>query len=275
MIINKLRQKIYKSLSERNKERASRFFKRLKLNGFFYKNRIAAIRRMLHKGEIADLNRYEQMFFSQNGEDGIIRAIFDTLGTTNKHCVEFGIEPGEGNTYCLKKRGWQCLWMDANGDDKIVKKEFITAENIEKLFKKYRLPREFDLLSIDIDRNDYWVWKAIKKYSPRVIVIEYNSSIPPNQSKVVKYAATTGWDGTNYFGASLLAYKKLGEAKGYTLVACDSNGVNAFFVRNDLIKGNFKKKNIGEIYRPPRYGEIVDGTYTGHPPSKKRMMIVR
>lgn len=126
--------------------------------------------------------------------------------------------------------------MDANGDGEKIKKEFITAENINQLLQKYRVPREFDLLSIDIDSNDYWVWKAIDNYSPRVVVIEYNSCIPPNESKTIKYDPNARWDGTDYFGASLLALAKLGKSKGYSLVYCESSGVNAFFVRNDLIK---------------------------------------
>ena len=87
-------------------------------------------------------------------------------------------------------------------------------------------------MSLDIDYNTYWVWKAISGYHPRVIVIEYNSSIPPTESKTVKYIPNVIWDGkTNYFGASLLALDSLGKSKGYTLVGCDSKGINAFFIR--------------------------------------------
>jgi hypothetical protein len=152
-----------------------------------------------------------------------------------------------------------------------VKMEKVTAENIQDLFKKYNVPKDFDLLSIDIDFNDYWVWKSIVDYSPRVVVIEYNSSIPPTESKVVPYNPDARWDGTNYFGASLLALRNLGLAKGYTLIGCDSFGVNAFFCKNELVQG-FKIKNIQELYRPPKYGEIVNGLHIGHPPSDKKMV---
>ena len=66
-----------------------------------------------------------------------------------------------------------------------IKNERITAENIQDLFQKYHVPKKFDLLSIDIDYNDYWVWKSIVDYFPRVVIIEYNSSIPPSESRAV------------------------------------------------------------------------------------------
>ena len=152
-----------------------------------------------------------------------------------------------------------------------IKNERITAENIENLFQKYQVPENFDLLSIDIDYNDFWVWKAIRKFHPRVLVIEFNASIPPNESKVVPYDADAQWDGTNYFGASLLALKNLSLEKNYTLLGCDSNGVNAFFCQSNLVK-NFKIKDIKDLYRSPKYGEKINGIHRGHPPSTKKMI---
>lgn len=152
-----------------------------------------------------------------------------------------------------------------------IKIEKVTAENIQNLFQKYNVPKNFDLLSIDIDFNDYWVWKAIVDYSPRVVVIEYNSSIPPTESRVVPYDPEAKWDGTNYFGASLLALKNLGSTKGYTLVGCDNSGVNAFFCKSELLQG-LKIKDIQDLYKPPKYGKIVNGVYIGHPLSDKKML---
>ena len=130
------------------------------------------------------------------------------------------------------------------------------------------MPKEFDLLSIDVDYSTYWVWKAIKGYSPRIVVVEYNASIPPTKSLAVKPNSKAMWDGTNYFGASLLAMEKLGKEKGYSLIGCDSKGINAFFVRDDL-KGKFKVKNAKEAYKPPRYGVFVKGRFIGHPKSDR------
>ncbi len=147
----------------------------------------------------------------------------------------------------------------------------MTAENIQDLFQKYNVPKNFDLLSIDIDFNDYWVWKAIVNYFPRVVVIEYNSSIPPNVSKVVPYDPDASWDRTNYFGASLLALQKLGLTKGYTLVGCNNLGVNAFFCKSELIKG-IPVKGIQNLYKSPKYGQVVNDVHIGHPPSDKKMI---
>lgn len=263
---------IYLRLSKDQKMKVTYCYKLL---FFFHKNLKAEFIRFFKKNKkIENINLFEQRFYSQNGEDGIIRIIFDKIGITNKFCVEFGIHPNEGNTIYLRRKGWNYLWMDGKGDGKTIKKEFITAENINKLFAKYNVPKELDLLSIDIDSNDYWIWKSIEGYSPRVVVLEYNSSIPPSESKTIKYDPKAIWDGTNYFGASLLALVKLGNAKGYTLVGCDNRGVNAFFLRNDLIKDNFEIKDIKRLFKPPRYGKKIKNKYVGHPPSNKSMIDV-
>lgn len=232
--------------------------------------RVISIRR-----PVRSFRFFEQKYYSQNGEDGVIHTIFAKIGTTNRFCVEFGIHPGEGNTLYLKKNGWDCLWMDGGGDGEVIKKEYITAENINSLFLKYNVPKEFDLLSIDIDSNDYWVWKAIEGYAPRVVVIEYNASVAANESKAVEYDPNLRWDGSDYYGGSLLAMKRLGESKGYTLITCEKKGINAFFVRSDLIAGNFVVRDYSEIFTPPGYGEIVDGKPFGHPRSERSLITVK
>jgi len=221
-----------------------------------------------------DINFFERRVFSQNGEDGILEFIFDEIGITNKYFVEFGVDDGRvcNTKYLKEKKSWNGLMMDCKEDRPIyIKKEFVTAENINDLFEKYQVPHHFDLLSIDVDFNDFWLWKALENYSPRFVVIEFNSSIPPNKSKVVKYDPYAKWDKTNYFGASLLALEKLGSEKGYTLVGCDNTGTNAFFVKKELVKGRIKK-TLEELYKPPKYGLVVNGKHIGHPPSNKKMI---
>src|ERR1700722_3810434 len=104
-----------------------------------------------------DLREYEKRVFSQNGEDGVLEAIFNTIGKTNQYYVEFGVESGaECNTRYLKDRyHWKGLLMDGGYQNESInlRKEFITAENINALFQKYDVPKQFDLLSIDIDFN--------------------------------------------------------------------------------------------------------------------------
>jgi hypothetical protein len=106
----------------------------------------------------------------------------------------------------------------------------VTAENVEALFAKYGVPGLFDLLSIDIDGNEYWVWNAIRCYRPRVVVIEYNVFFGPDVSKTIPYDPAHRWDESLFHGASLEALRRLGRAKGYSLVHTDSYSPNAFFV---------------------------------------------
>lgn len=214
---------------------------------------------------IADITRYERRIGSQNGEDGILEAIFLKLGTTGKFFVEFGSgNLSECNTvYLARWKGWRGLWMDGGYVDRLgrVRRERITAENVESLFAKYEVPKQFDLLSIDIDGNDYWVWQAIRAYEPRVVIIEYNATFGASERKTIPYDAGYSWTGeTNYFGASLPALQRLGEAKGYALVGCDSSGTNAVFVRRDLLDGHFDLGDPSALYRPPT---CFDGR--GHP----------
>ncbi len=239
---------------------------------FFYMERIKWSAR---RGPIRGVNRFEYKVYSQNGEDGILLALFGRIGTTNRYFVEFGTGTGfQCNTrYLRERRGWQGLMMDGDSSEFLlsIKKEFITAENINGLFEKYRVPADFDLLSIDVDGNDYWIWKALDaRYRPRVIVIEYNASVPPSESRVIDYDPHYRWGGTDYFGGSLLAMANLGRQKGYTLVGCDQRGVNAFFVRDDELRNRFAVKGLAELYRPPLYGEGL----AGHPKSAKVMRLV-
>jgi hypothetical protein len=224
-------------------------------------------------GPLDDLTRYERSVHSQNGEDGILRAIFGRIGDGTRYFVEFGVEDGdECNTrYLAERRGWSGLLMDGGHEDprRNLRREMITAENVVGLFHKYGVPAEFDLLSIDIDGNDYWVWRAVAAvWRPRVVVIEYNASEGPVKSTSVAYDPAFRWSETDYMGASLRALATLGMEHGYTLVACDSRGVNAFFVVDELVEGNFVRRSIEELYRPPRYR---DGG--GHPPDPTRRLL--
>lgn len=255
-MIEKIKRRIHSLLRSRRfylfSKKISRWARCLKIKWQLYVHSVE-----LRDHEIRNLNRYEIKIYSQNGEDGILDAIFSKIGTTNKFYVEFGVEDGEEcNTRFLQnEKGWRGLLMDGyEQKSKKIKKEFITAENINDLFRKYQVPKAFDLLSIDIDGNDYWVWKAIdSSYAPRVVVIEYNASIPPTESKVIPYDPNFSWDITNYFGASLLALVKLAKTKGYTLVGCDLCGVNAFFVQDRLMLGHFITDSIDKLYRPVNY----------------------
>uniref|UniRef100_A0A6C0DWR1 Methyltransferase FkbM domain-containing protein n=1 Tax=viral metagenome TaxID=1070528 RepID=A0A6C0DWR1_9ZZZZ len=195
-----------------------------------------------------DLNIYQKKVLSQWGQDGVLEAIFDKIGTTNKYFVEFGSsgnDSGMGNTAYLRRRGFSGLLMDGTekpyGNDVMdrqykVEIEFISASNVNNLFEKYNVPSEFDLLSIDIDGQDFHVWNALKGYNPRVVSIEMNYHMAPGKDLVLYYDDNFMWRGNERSGASVTALKHLGNKKGYSLVAtCMSD---AIFVRNDLIYDN-------------------------------------
>jgi hypothetical protein len=200
------------------------------------------------------LMNFERKVSSQNGEDGIIREIFNRIGTTDKFFVEFGIQ--DGRECCtrdlVENQGWSGLWLEGSPEDaerarqnfarfpiKVLQR-FVTAENIVAALEEAGIPREFDFLSIDVDGNDYWIWKAVvARYSPRAMVIEYNSTFGSRQPWVVPHDPNFLNDGTAFFGASLESFARLGKEFGYHLVGCDSNGINAFFVRSDLVGTKF------------------------------------
>lgn len=100
-----------------------------------------------------------------------------------------------------------------------------------------RFAGEVDLLSLDLDGNDYWIWKALTMVRPRAIVLEFNASIGPHRRLTISYDPNFQLDFsiTPYpIGASLAAFTALGVEKGYRLVGVQSLGFNAFFVRNDI-----------------------------------------
>ena len=174
--------------------------------------------------------------YSQNDEDGILDYLFHMIPHRSFY-VEIGISPPqsarEDNCRLLYENGWNGLRVDATPYPGYgVLCERVTPLNINPILKKYGVPEGFDLLSLDIDGQDFWVWMAMM-YRPSVAVIEYNGNIPLEESKTVPFDADFAWDGTRWFGASLRALHSLGKSKGYVMVY--ANGVNAFFVREGLV----------------------------------------
>lgn len=186
---------------------------------------------------LQDLRSYERAVHSQGGEDGVLERIFECIGTTNRRFVEFGAWDGchLSNTARLRlEHGWNGLLMDGDPEraEGLVHTETVNVENVEALFAKYDVAERFDLLSIDIDGNEYWVWDAIRAYRPRVVVIEYNIFFSTDVSKTMPYDPDHRWDKTMFHGASLEALRRLGRQKGYSLVHTDSYAPNAIFVED-------------------------------------------
>ncbi|WP_068471476.1 hypothetical protein [Candidatus Protochlamydia phocaeensis] len=223
-----------------------------------------------------DLSLYEKRVYAQNGEDGVLEQIFRLIPPVCKYYVDFGA--GDGNLisntkYLREMDGWRGLLLDADCEPNPLlnlHREFITAENICEIFAKYTVPTEFDLISIDIDYNDFYVWKALSsRYHPRVVVIEFNCSHNYDEDKVVKYDPDGFWDISDYYGASMLALYRLGRVLGYSLVYQDANAVNLFFIRDDVLEETgikFKNMNdVAKLYNIPPHRLARNGYRPGNP----------
>lgn len=239
--------------------------------------RLEAARGARRAGDPRSLATRGYKIFSQFDEDGIVDEVFQRIGTTNRHFAEIGVGDGrENNTMALLLAGWRGGWLEADpGNCRRIRSDlarplgsgqlrleeaFVTAENVEELLASAGTPPEPDLLGIDIDGNDFWVWKAIVAFRPRVVVVEYNASLGRSAAVVMPYDPQARWNQTAAYGASLAALEQLGRAKGYALVGCSPAGVNAFFVREDLAGDRFMAPFTAAVhYEPPRFGRDGGG----------------
>ena len=224
------------------------------------------------QSSLPSFNEVEFSSYSQNGEDGILLFIFSIIGTTNKCVVEAaagnGIECNAANL--IINHGWNGLLLD--GDKNLIKQgqafyaqrtnawrfrrlppiliqAWITRENINSLIKENGMTGNIDLLSLDLDGIDFWIWKSINCISPRVVVLEYNNRWRADQSVTVPYSdnflgSGASVEGKGYFGASLKAYTKLAKKKGYRLIGANSPNTNAFFMRQDIGEKMFPEVTV-------------------------------
>lgn len=185
--------------------------------------------------EIKRVNRWRN--YSQFGEESYLDYIFKNIGTTNKYFVDLGAWDGEhlSNTKFFALKGWRGLLVDGK-DFPGVYRSFITKENILETLQVNKVPAEFDLLSLDIDGNDYWILdEVLGKHKPRVIISEYNAEHPVNESKTIAYDPSFAFDNySDYYGYTYAAGKKLAEKHGYTIIWQNSH-LNLFYLRNDLV----------------------------------------
>ena len=179
--------------------------------------------------------------YSQGGEDGIVDKIFSIIGTTSKVSVEFGAWDGFylSNTANLwAKQGWKGILIELDGErfKKLVentkaynchcveaKVESTGKNTLENILKREAITGPIDLLSIDVDGDDYYILKTLGGLKPRAIICEYNPTIPP----LMDLVAEPG----NYFGCSPISMVKLAEQLGYRLVAVTL--CNCLFVREE------------------------------------------
>ena len=215
------------------------------------------------------LDGWEISVRSQHGEDGLIRALLAVTGSGPQTFLELGVETGiECCTRALAEhRGWTGVMVDGGADnvalgraglrraglDQRVRLEqwFVTVDNVNEIVAESGLDPW--LVSIDLDGNDYRIWKRLI-VRPAIVVIEYNASCGPDRSCSVPYRADFTWsprgDLEYFHGASLAALDDLGTELGYRLVHTDRSGANAFFVRSDLLPPDWKPRPRHELWRP-------------------------
>lgn len=204
---------------------------------------------------VNSLQDVEFQVFSQFGDDGIIQWLVNLLPIPNKTFIEFGVENyREANTrFLLVNNYWSGLVIDGNiknieqiRNDQIstfydLQSEcsFITEANINGLIASAKFNSEIGLLSVDIDGNDYWIWKSITEINPIIVIIEYNSLFGFEFPYTIAYKAdfVRGHSSPfNFYGTSLLSACDLATEKGYSFVGCNSAGNNAYFIRNDFMQ---------------------------------------
>jgi len=231
-------------------------------------------------GTLADV---EFRVTSQWGEDGIIEWLCHKLPGIDRSFVEFGVESyAEANTrFLLQNRGWRGLVIDGDGEamsrlrheqihwmhDLVAVGAFVTADNIDGLIRDSGFAGELGILSIDIDGNDYWVLKSIQSVQPAILICEFNGVLGDRHAITVPYdprfVRLAAHHSGQYFGASIRALIDLAADRGYRFVGTNSNGVNAFFVRNDLAAPVLQ--SIATIRSwPPRHRDsrAADGSLT-------------
>jgi hypothetical protein len=213
--------------------------------------------------------------FSQWGEDGIIQYLIREICPKSNIFVEFGVENyQESNTrFLLVNNNWAGLIIDGNAEhiacirnqpiywqrNLKAAHEFITAENVNNIFKVNGISGEIGLLSVDVDGNDYWIWKVIDCVSPAIVICEYNFRFGPDRAVTVPYdpgfVRSEAHHSMIYYGASLKALTILAKQKGYVLVGCNSAGNNAFFVRKDLNSDTIREVSVEAGFVQGKYRE--------------------
>ena len=228
--------------------------------------------------DLDNLDNLAFSIYSQFNEDGIIQFLINNLDIKNKEFIEIGVENfEEANTrFLLQNNCWKGLIIDSLKENiNFIKKQtyywryqleaedvFITKENVNNIIKKYDFKQNIGLLSIDIDGNDYWVWDAISSINPDVLIIEYNSLFGSEKSLTIKYDKNFVRPNRGIYkclyGASLKALTNLSEKKGYSLVAVNSNGNNAFYVRNELLNEKIYKRDVIKCFKKNTFKEYID-----------------
>lgn len=222
------------------------------------------------------LKGYAKNVTSQYGEDGILRKIFQVLGRTKGWCVEFGAGDGKTNSnvwVLMNREGWSGVLIESDNrqfqklnklyqrNDRVIciygSVGFRGNSKLDIILKKTFTPHAYDLLVIDVDGNDYHIWDAVNKYIPKVVMIEFNPSIPNNITFIQPKNEAISQ------GSSLLAITQLARKKGYELVSVTD--CNALFVRKryyalfGINDNSLSVMRANNIYETQIY-QLYDGT---------------
>lgn len=201
---------------------------------------------------------FRKIVTSQWGDDGVIEEIFKRIGTENTFCVEFGAWDGKylSNTWDLwHNQNWSAILIEGDAErEKALAQSIhnfpkvtsnhslVTAQgenSLDHILTRLGAPGNLDLLSVDIDGDDYYIFEGLAKFTPRVVVIEYNPTIPPEMDLVQAPG--------EYFGASALAMVNLAKKKGYGLVCCTET--NCFFVlRSEYPKLEISEPDLAQVF---------------------------
>ncbi|MDB6084520.1 MAG: hypothetical protein JWN43_2401 [Gammaproteobacteria bacterium] len=247
----------------------------------FLENLQVNIRRREARDHVNPLVRKGAKYFSQNDEDGILLDIIRRCGIQRGTFIECGVGDGlENNTIILLMNRWKGCWFGGqqlafsfgSSENLFFKQMWINAEealNIYRSATDFLKVDDVDLLSIDLDGIDIYVVEKILQSGarPKVFICEYNAKFPPPIEFKVPYDPNFRWDGAgDYSAASLQTYANLMTGNGYTLVACNITGSNAFFVRDDYrSKFSDVPAAIVELYAPPNDGLLYTVNHRASP----------
>lgn len=221
-----------------------------------------------HEADKINLKTAGYSVFSQFEEDGKILFILAVIGIHNSSFIEIGSDDGL-NSNCANLAlnfGWHGLFIDGNkysiergrrfysrypnafGYKPVFVNAKVTRENINSLITQHGLTGEIDLLSCDIDGNDYWIWDALTAVNPRIVIIETHN-IYGDRNIVAPYDPEYIFPGKHpqYHGASPIAMVKLGNKKGYKLIGANQLGFNFIFLRNDLGNEILKEVSLEDV----------------------------
>lgn len=233
---------------------------------------VASWRVLLQGGQILPFDDVGFQAYSENEEDGILLYIFTVAGTTNKVVVEISSQDGRvcmASNLIVHHR-WRGFLFD--GDPSFVasgrrffdrhpatrsspptfEARWFDRDNVDTLLSELDVPPEIDLLSLDVDGNDLYIWDALSITRPRVLVCEFNNIVPSDRSVTIPYRPDFNWQQLpsrhQFFrSASLLAFAQVSRRKGYRLIGWNALGYNAFFLREDVVPNIFPTRTPGEL----------------------------